>query len=123
MAVDDRREGPRVTILGELRGEVMVFQPVTVTEVSRGGAQVETAFPLQLDSLHDFRLSLGGQSVIVKGRIVHCRIADVEEERVVYRAGVEFVEPSGHARNAIEDLPRRPQRQPQGPLASAPHFS
>jgi hypothetical protein len=102
MAVDDRREGPRVTILGELRGEVMVFQPMTVTEVSRGGAQVETAFPLQLDSLHDFRLSLGSQSVIVKGRIVHCRIADVEEERVVYRAGVEFVEPSEHARNAIE---------------------
>ncbi len=79
-----------------------MFQPMTVTEVSRGGAQVETAFPLQLDSLHDFRLSLGTRSVIVKGRIVHCRIADVEEERVVYRAGVEFVEPSEHARVAIE---------------------
>jgi len=104
MAVDDRREGPRVTILGELRGEVMVFQPMTVTEVSRGGAQIETAFPLQLDSLHDFRLSLGGQSVIVKGRIVHCRISDVEEERVVYRAGVEFVEPSEHVRNAVESF-------------------
>ncbi len=102
MSIDDRREGPRVAILGELRGEVMVFQPMTVTEVSQGGAQVETAFPLQLDSLHDFRLSLGGQSVIVKGRIVHCRISDVEEERVVYRAGVEFVEPSERVRSAIE---------------------
>lgn len=102
MAVDDRREGHRVTILGELRGEVMVFQPMTVTEVGPGGAQIETAFPLQLDSLHDFRLSLGGHSVIVKGRIVHCRISDVEEERVVYCAGVEFVEPSEHAREAIE---------------------
>jgi hypothetical protein len=104
MAVDDRRDGPRVSILGELRGEVMVFQPMTVTEVSKGGAQVETDFPLQLDSLHDFRLTLGTRSVIVKGRIVHCRIADVEEERVAYRAGVEFVELTEHAQQAISSF-------------------
>jgi len=37
----------------------------------------------------------------VKARIAHCRISDVEEERVVYRTGVEFVELSEHARIAI----------------------
>lgn len=37
----------------------MVFQPVAIREIGRGGAQVETVFPLQLDSLHDFRLTLG----------------------------------------------------------------
>jgi hypothetical protein len=98
---DDRRENPRVQILGELRGEIMVFQPMAITEVATGGAQIETAFPLQLDSLHDIRLTLGNRSVVVKARIAHCRISDVEEERVVYRSGVEFVELSEHVRIAI----------------------
>lgn len=98
---DERRESPRVPILGELRGEIMMFQPMAITEVAIGGAQIETAFPLQLDSLHDIRLTLGNRSVIVKARIAHCRISDVEEERVVYRSGVEFVELSDHARIAI----------------------
>jgi hypothetical protein len=91
---DDKRDTERVQILGELRGEVMVFQPMAIKEISRGGAQVETAFPLQLDSLHEFRLTLGDQSVVVKGRVVHCSIIDVEQELVVYRSGLEFVEPS-----------------------------
>jgi len=111
---DERREDPRVPILGELRGEVMVYQPVTVSQISRGGAQVETTFRLQLDSLHDFRLTLGDRSIVVKGRIVHCSIADVEEEQVAYRAGVEFVEPSEHALQAIEQFLRALEASRQG---------
>jgi hypothetical protein len=90
----EKRDTERIQILGELHGEVMVFQPVAIKEISRGGAQVETSFPLQLDSLHDFRLTLGERSVVVKGRVAHCRISDVDQELVVYRSGVEFIEPS-----------------------------
>ena len=82
----------------------MVYQPVTVSQISRGGAQIETTFRLQLDSLHDFRLTVGTRSIVVKGRIVHCSVADVEEGQVAYWAGVEFVEPSEHAREAIEEF-------------------
>jgi hypothetical protein len=92
----DKRDSERVQILGELRGEVMVFQPTAIREISRGGAQVETTFPLQLDSLHEFRLTLGDRSVVVKGRVAHCSISDVEQEVVTYRSGIEFVEPSDH---------------------------
>jgi len=90
----EKRDTERIQILGELHGEVMVFQPVAIKEISRGGAQVETAFPLQLDSLHDFRLTLGDRSVVIKGRVAHCRISDVDQELVVYRSGVEFIQPS-----------------------------
>src|SRR6266851_8681105 len=89
----DKRDTERVEILGELHGEVMVFQPMAIKEISRGGAQVETGFPLHLDSLHDFRLTLGDRSLVVKGRIVHCSISDVDQELVLYRAGIEFIEP------------------------------
>ena len=63
--------------------------------------QVETGFPLQLDSLHDFRLTLGELSVVVKGRIAHSRISDVDQDIITYRSGVEFIEPSERVAEAI----------------------
>ena len=96
MGAENRRDTGRVDILGELQGEVMVFQPMQIAQISSGGAQIDTPFPLHLDSLHDLRLTLGGDSIIVKGRIVHSSISDVEHEHVMYRSGVEFVEPSDH---------------------------
>ena len=97
----DKRGSERIQILGDLTGEVMVFQPIAIKEISRGGAQVESNFPLQLDSLHEFRLGIGDRSVIVKGRVAHCAIADVGHEVVVYRSGIEFIEPAEHADSAI----------------------
>src|SRR3954452_9935847 len=98
---EDKRETERVQILGELKGEVTVFQPMAIKEISRGGAQVETSFPLQLDSLHEFRLTLGDRSVVVKGRVAHCSITDVEQELVVYKSGIEFIEPADRVAGVI----------------------
>jgi hypothetical protein len=98
---DDKRDTQRLQILGELQGEVTVLQPMAIKEISRGGAQIETGFPLQLDSLHDFRLTLGDRSLVVKGRVVHCSIIDVAQEQVVYRAGIQFIEPSERVLAAI----------------------
>ena len=104
MTERSQRDGERIEILGELHGEVMVFEAMAIKEISRGGMQVETAFPVQLDSLHEFRLTLGDRSVVVKGRIVHCSIADMDQEVVVYRSGVEFVEASERVADAIVDF-------------------
>ena len=103
-SVDDKRDTHRLQILGDLHGEVMVFQPMAIKEISRGGAQIETGFPLHLDSLHDFRLTLGDRSLVIKGRVVHCSITDVEQEQVIYRAGLEFIEPSERIAAAISDF-------------------
>jgi len=100
----EKRDAERIPILGELHGEVMVFQPMAIKEISRGGAQVETAFPLQLDSLHEFRLTLGDRSIVVKGRVAHCSISDVEQEGVLYRSGIEFIEPSERVFAVIADF-------------------
>jgi hypothetical protein len=102
----DKRDGERIEILGELNGEVMVFQPMAIKQISRGGAQVETAFPLQLDSLHEFRLTLGDLSVVVKGRVAHCSISDVDQEVVVYRSGIEFIELSERVEGVVNDFIR-----------------
>ena len=101
---DEKRDRERVEILGELHGEVMIFQPLSIKEMSQGGCLVETAFPLHLNSLHDIRLTLGGQSVVLKGRVAHCRITDVDQEIVQYRSGIEFIEPSDRIREAITEF-------------------
>ena len=80
----------------------MVFQPSAIRQMSHGGMQVETSFPMQMDSLHDFRLTLGDRSVVVKGRIAHSRISDVDQDIITYRTGVEFIEPSERVAAAIQ---------------------
>jgi hypothetical protein len=99
-----KRQAERFEILGGLPGDVMVSQRIAIKEISRGGAQVETGFPLQLDSLHDFRLTLGDRSVVMKGRVAHCRISDVDQELVVYRSGIDFVEVSDRVADVIRDF-------------------
>ena len=117
MADDNKRDAERVVIPGALKGEVKVFQPMTVLEMSKGGAQIETPFALQLDSLHEFRLSLGERSIVVKGRIAHCRIGELKEGVALYRTGVEFVAPSDHVQSAIDHFVEalRLVRQVTGP--------
>jgi hypothetical protein len=95
------RRTERLEIFGEMLGEVMVYQPMAIQTISRAGALIETASPLQVDSLHDFRLMLGDLSIVVKGRIVHSHICDLEQGGVIYRAGIEFVEPTEYVVDAI----------------------
>src|ERR1043165_1302772 len=97
----DKREKEPIQTLGELHGEVMMFQPMAIKEISRGGCQVETDFPLQVDSLHEIRLTLGDRSIVLKGRVAHCSITDVDQEIVTYRSGVEFIEPSERVYSVI----------------------
>ena len=104
MSGENKRDTERVAVPSPLYGEVKVFQPMTILDVSRGGAQIETPFALQLDSLHDFRISLGERSVVVKGRIVHCYVGELRNDVTVYRSGIELVEPSEPVRRAIEDF-------------------
>jgi hypothetical protein len=93
-----------VEVLGGLRGEMMVPDRITIAAIGPTHAQIETHFPLQVNSLHELRLTLGGRSVVAKGRITDCRISDVDQDPATYRVGVEFVELSLRVMGAIRDF-------------------
>jgi hypothetical protein len=93
----EKRDAERLPILGDLHAEIMVFEPIAVREISRIGLTVETHFPMHIDSLHDFRLTLGNTSVVLKVRVAHSHISDVDQVNVVYHTGLEFVTPSAAA--------------------------
>jgi hypothetical protein len=77
---------------------------MAIKEISRGGTLIEIAFALQVDSLHEFRLSLGDRSLVVKGRVAHCSISDVDQDVVTYRAGIEFVDVSERIASVVADF-------------------
>ena len=91
-------------MLGHLPGEIMMLEPMLIVELSGSGATIETRFPLQLDSLHDLRLTLRPHPVVVKGRVIHSRISDVDQDVVTYLSGMEFVEPTDRVAAAIVEF-------------------
>ena len=99
----EQRDFPRVNVTGGIAGEVMVYQPMAIREISLGGLMVETHFPLQLNALRELKLELGGRTVVVKGRVVHCSISEVEQQAVIYRSGMEFVEPAPYVLAVLSD--------------------
>jgi hypothetical protein len=88
----DKRQSERLAVLGHLAGDIMVPQPIAVTEVGDVGVQILASFPLQLNSLHDLRLKLETQSVVVNARVVHCTLVEVDQDAVRYRIGLEFID-------------------------------
>lgn len=97
----EKRQLERMPLDEQVSGEVMVFQPMTIRDISQTGAQIQTTVPLQCGSVHDFRLSLGGSAVMVRGRVAYCHIGELTDAAALYRSGVAFVEPSPHTASAI----------------------
>jgi len=100
----DRRIVERLPVLRTLPAEVMVHEPMFVTDISQAGATIETSFPLQLDSLHDIILRLGSRSVVLKGRVAHSRVTNVDREGLTYRSGLEFLEVQERVQAVLADL-------------------
>ena len=103
----DERRTTRTHLTRELTGEVTVYRPLSVSDLSPEGARVETSDALRVGSIRAFRLNLGDQTVVLKGRIAHAQVRTLDTQQVVYTSGVEFVDVSPVARAGIEDYLRR----------------
>lgn len=91
-------------MIERIAGEVMVYQPIAILDISESGMCIEAPFALQNDSLREFRLILATRSVIVKGRVVRCEIGELREGNVRYRCHIEFVDPAPHVRATLHDF-------------------
>ncbi len=75
---------------------------MAVREISARGAQVELDSALPLNSLCELRLTLGTEALVIRGRVVHCGVSEIEHEHITYRTGLEFVEPSDRVAQVLE---------------------
>jgi hypothetical protein len=101
MSDDRKRAHERHDLPDPATGEVKIYHSMAIRQLSGGGALIEIGVPLQLNSLHDFRLSLGDRSVVVKARVVHSHISTVEKLGVSYHTGIEFVDLSEPVSQAL----------------------
>lgn len=102
--MQEQRRAARLPVEGSLTGDITIPVPLVVTQISAGGVLVETDHPLRLESLHEVRLSVDGTALVVSGRVVHSRVVDLAADTLVYESGLEFVNPSLHAQNALRAL-------------------
>ncbi len=100
----DHRRSARLPVEGSLDGDITITSPLLVTQLSAGGALIETGQPLRLESLHELRLTVDGVPLVVTGRVVHSRVIDLAPDTLTYEAGIEFIAPSAHAQNVIRAL-------------------
>lgn len=87
----ERRRAPRVEILGQLHGRLVLLESdVSVREISLGGMSVESAAPFPVGSVQHFQLVLGdGARVIVAAEARHSRPVEGASR---YVTGFRFVE-------------------------------
>ena len=94
-AVADRRAQLRFEIVGRLRGTIASHSTVQLRDISRGGALVESPWPLQLDTVHAVRLESHSQFSQVDACVRHVRPAVPGPNH--YLIGLEFVSPDAPA--------------------------
>lgn len=96
------RYRPRLPLPNGLSGEVTVYRPLSVSDLSPVGARVETGEPLRVNSVRAFRLNLGDQTIVLKGRVAHASVRTLDDREVVYTSGIEFLDVPPAARAAIQ---------------------
>jgi hypothetical protein len=102
----ERRHAPRIQILGRLHGYLVSLDlPVTVTEISLGGMSLDTTVDFPVGVVHEFRLTFAEDStVLVRGRIVHCRRGAVLDGVARYVTGIQFIDLTARDTDAIRGL-------------------
>ena len=108
---EERRRSPRIEMLGRVQGHsVSLDQPITVLEMSLGGMSIETGFPLEIGSVHVFRLTLGDGATIevtarvrVSGRVMHTRSTG-DADKAAYVTGMQFVDDQDDGGDDVGDI-------------------
>jgi len=107
VVVASRRRAPRVAAGEQLQVDVVsVLVPAEVLDLSFGGFSIETRCSLRVGATHQFRfLTAAGRTVVLKGKIVHCRRKATADWSERYITGCEFLyDPSVNTDGLIDEL-------------------
>jgi c-di-GMP-binding flagellar brake protein YcgR len=100
----NERQVTRQALNPELTGEVSVYRPLAVSDLSASGARIESGDALRVGSIRAIRLNLGDRTVVLKGRIMHASVRTLDDSAVLYTAGVAFLDVPPPVRRAIEQF-------------------
>jgi PilZ domain len=110
----ERRQGPRVNLLGEFQGHLVALdEEVRVLQLGRGGLTMAAAIPLQVDHHYDLQLTLGERGITVKARVVHMRTT-IDRDEFTYIIGMQFADLPADAAAAIDAFLTRNETPAEG---------
>ena len=89
--IGDRRGKPRFEIVGDLWGSIDTTTSLTLKNLGRGGALLESPLPLAPDSVHWVTALADGASHAVQMRVRHSTTTGARGETPRYLIGVEFL--------------------------------
>ncbi len=103
----ERRQHPRFVVGGGTKGRVTAYE-VSLLDVSLGGAMIEHAQIVRPGTLSYLILPLQGREVSLRCRVIRSVVHRPEmqpdgERMLIYRTGLEFVEPSDETRKVISE--------------------
>ena len=87
----DRRGKPRFDIVGELWGTIETLMQFRVENISRGGFLFHSEVPMDVDSVHQLRLTRGPVGLSTQVTVRHVRETAGPDGRPVFMIGVAFV--------------------------------
>lgn len=107
----ERRQYPRANVGGRKKGKVNATYDVSLLDISLGGALIEHVQAVQPESTFELGLILQGRNMELSCRVVRSAVHRSEEGprgggKLIYRTGLEFVDISDAAREAIGDYIR-----------------
>ena len=88
--IGDRRGKPRFEIVGDLWGSLDTSTSLTLKNLGRGGALLDSPLPLAPDSVHWVTALANGESHAVQLRVCHSTTTG-SGEHPRYLVGVEFL--------------------------------
>jgi len=110
MTYTERRRAPRVDLVGQLHGQLVSMDiPINVREISLGGMSFQTPKPFEVNTRHEFMLTLGdGAGIVVLGRIAYCNKSVDRLSGEMFIVGLQFLdEDAENPDGEVGDLIRR----------------
>jgi len=107
----ERRRHPRANVGGRKKGKVNATYDVSLLDISLGGSLIEHVQVVQPESTFELGLILQGQKMKLSCRVVRSAVHRSEGGsrgggKLIYRTGLEFLDVSDGAREAIGDYIR-----------------
>jgi len=89
--IGDRRGKPRFEIVGDLWGSIDTSTTLTLKNLGRGGALLDSPLPLAPDSIHWVTALADGEAHAVQMRVRHSTTTNGNGNGARYLIGVEFL--------------------------------
>ena len=103
-----KRRFPRFAVMGKVEGRIVASYEATLVNLSQGGALVEHSSMVRPGSMSQLILPHGTGEIRIACRVVRSALNRRETRGaasvVIYRTGVEFLNPSPEALAVVEEL-------------------